>query len=685
MDLRSCCLALLLPTVAAGSTVAARPFDVRDLVALDRVSAPTLSPDARYALFALREADVEANKAATSLWIRDLRSRDARPPQRFTAEGFSVNSPAFSPDGAFVYFLSAKSGSMQLWRQPVAGGEAQQVSDYPLDVGSYRLSPQGDAVALGFEVFTDCGADLGCTRQRLDAKPKASGQLHDKLFVRHWDTWKDGRRNQLFVAPIAGEGKAGVPVLVSRGIDGDVPSKPFGGSDDYAFSPDGKSLAFSVRIAGRSEAWSTNFDIYLAEIGGASVPVNLTADNRAWDAGPVFSADGRTLYYRAMRRPGFEADRFALMALDLGSRQRREIAPSWDRSADGIALSADGRTIYTTSDDLGTHPLFAIDIASGKARRVVPGGTLGGFAVSGDTLLYTRSHLDAPGQLFVARADGSRERQLTQLNDERLKGVAMGGYQQFQFKGWNDETVYGYVVRPANYEKGRKYPVAFLIHGGPQGSFGDNFHYRWNAQTYAGAGFAVVMIDFHGSTGYGQAFTDSISRDWGGKPLVDLQKGWAAAQAQFDFLDGSRACALGGSYGGYMVNWIAGQWPEAFRCLVSHAGVFDTRMMGFNTEELWFTEWENGGTPWQVPENYERHNPLHHVDKWKAPILVIHGQLDYRVLVEQGLAAFGAAQRRGIPSQLLYFPDENHWILKPQNSIQWHDTVNAWLQRHTAQ
>ena len=280
---------------------------------------------------------------------------------------------------------------------------------------------------------------------------------------------------------------------------------------------------------------------------------------------------------------------------------------------------------------------------------------------------------------------GATLRAITPSAGEVLQDVSFGDFEQFTFKGWNNETVHGYVVKPWNYEPGKKYPVAFLIHGGPQGSFGNGWSYRWNPQTYAGQGFAVVMIDFHGSTGYGQAFTDSISGDWGGKPLEDLQKGWAAAQEKYSFLDGDRACALGGSYGGYMVAWIAGNWPDGFDCLVNHAGVVDTRIMGFNTEELWFTEWENGGTPVLQPEAYEQFNPIRHVGKWQSPMLVIHGQLDYRVLVEQGLAAFSAAQRQGVPSQLLYFPDENHWILKPHNSVLWHDTVNAWLKRWTAE
>ncbi|KFN47940.1 alpha/beta hydrolase family protein [Arenimonas metalli] len=685
MTLRPALIALLLPALLPAASQAARPFDARDMVTLDRVSSPTLSPDGRKLVVAVREVDFEANKASTGLWIEDLLARDAAPPVRFTAEGFSVNSPAFSPDGAHVYFLSAKSGSQQLWKQGVAGGDAVQVTDFPLDVGSYKLAPDGQSVAVSFEVFPDC-ADLACTKVRLDEKAaaKTTGVLYDKLFVRHWDTWMDGRLNQLFVARFGADGKAsGEPVRVSAGVPGDIPSKPFGDASEYAWAPDGQSIVYSVRAADRGEAWSTNFDLHRVWVRARRAPQNLTASNPAMDTGPVFSADGKTLYYRAMKRPGFEADRLALMAMDLASGKTREIAPDWDRSASSITLSADGKSIYTTTQDLGTYPLYRVEIATGAATKVVAGGTLAGFDLVGDTLAYVVSDLDTPGQAFVARADGSAARQVTRANEEALKDLAFGEFEQFSFKGWNDETVYGYVVKPVGYEEGKQYPVAFLIHGGPQGSFGDNFHYRWNAQTYAGQGFAVVMIDFHGSTGYGQAFTDSISQDWGGKPLEDLQKGWAFAQQKYSFLDGDRACALGGSYGGYMVAWIAGNWPDAFKCLVNHAGVVDTRIMGFNTEELWFTEWENGGTPVQVPQNYEQFNPINHVSKWKSPMLVIHGQKDYRVLVEQGLAAFGAAQRNGVESQLLYFPDENHWILKPHNSVQWHDAVNDWLKRWT--
>jgi dipeptidyl aminopeptidase/acylaminoacyl peptidase len=464
-----------------------------------------------------------------------------------------------------------------------------------------------------------------------------------------------------------------------------VPSKPFGDESEYAFSPDGKTVYFGARIAGKSEPWSTNFDLYAVPVDASAQPRNLTAANPAWDANPLPSADGKTLYYLAMKRPGFEADRFGLMALDLASGKTREVNPDWDRSAGSIQLSADGKTVFATADDNGQHPLFGIDTSSGKVRQVVGEGHIGGYDIAGNTLVFARDHLRSPSQLFQTTVKGGKARQLTDRNAEKLKEVVFGEREFFDFQGWNNERVQGYVVKPWNYEQGKKYPVAYLIHGGPQGAYGDDFHYRWNPQTYAGLGFAVVAVNFHGSTGYGQAFTDSISGDWGGKPLEDLQKGWAAALAKYSFLDGERACALGASYGGYMINWIAGHWQQPWKCLVNHDGVFDTRMMGYSTEELWFSEWENGGTPYDKPENYEKFNPANHVAKWKVPMLVIQGGMDFRIPLEQSLGAFTALQRRGIESQLLHFPDENHWVLKPQNSVQWHETVNAWLKRWTAQ
>ncbi|MEJ1096076.1 MULTISPECIES: S9 family peptidase [unclassified Pseudoxanthomonas] len=688
MNLRLAVLPFCL--LAALPAYAERGFDVRDLAALERVSSPVLSPDGSQVIFAKRQVDAAVAKATTGLWTRNLRTRDMAPPKQLTPEGWNVNSPSFSPDGKTVYFLSAKSGTQQLYAMPVAGGTPRVLTNYPLDIGSYKISPDGARVAFSADTFAECKVDFACTKKKLDdnAARKSTGVVYDQLFVRHWDTWADGRRSRLFVAALP-TGKAkpvASAVSLTDSLDGDAPSKPFGDASEYAWSPDGQFLVAGVRVAGKGEAWSTNFDLYRLSADGKAAPANLTASNPAWDAGPAFSADGKTLYYRAMKRPGFEADRFALMAMDIASGQVREIAPKWDRSADGIVVSGDGKTIYTTAQDNGEHPLFAVDIATGEVKKVVAEGSISAFEIAGGTLAFTRNTLKSGDQLFTADLEGASPRPITQSAEEVLKDVAFGDFEQFQFKGWNNETVHGYVVKPWNYVEGQKYPVAFLIHGGPQGSFSNGWSYRWNPQTYAGQGYAVVMIDFHGSTGYGQAFTDAISQHWGDRPLEDLQKGWAAAQKKYSFLDGGNACALGASYGGYMINWIAGNWHTpstgAWKCLVNHDGVFDTRTMGYVTEELWFTEWENGGTPYQVPKNYEKFNPVNHVAQWRTPMLVVQGEKDYRVPVDQGLSAFTALQRKGIESKLLYFPDENHWVLKPQNSILWHDTVNGWLKQH---
>ncbi|KLJ01054.1 S9 family peptidase [Luteimonas sp. FCS-9] len=696
--LLSLCLLAALPAAAQE-----RGLDVRDLVKLDRVSAPLLTSDGRHLVFAQRTLDFDSGKATTALYARNLVTRDLAPPKRITPEGWNVNSPALSADGGTVYFLSAKNGTSQVYAMPLAGGTPQQLTDVAVDIGTFQVSPDGSRAAFSADTFGDCAADLACTRRKLGEQKdaKASGVVYDQLFVRHWDTWKDGTMSRLFVADLPAARAQPVATVRALGhsLEGDIPSKPFGGAEDYTWAPDGRSIVASVKVAGREAPWSTNFDLYRIDATGDAAPVNLTASNPAWDAGPVFSEDGATLFYRAMKRPGFEADRYAVMAMDVASGQAREIAPQWDRSPSSLQPSPDGRTLYVAAQDTGEYPLFRVDVETGAVTRLIGDGSISSFAVAGDTIAFTRNDLRSGDTLYTTSLQdlgmagigaGSALRQITPTAAERLPGVAFGDYEQFSFKGAGNETVHGYVVKPWNYREGQTYPVAFLIHGGPQGSFGNGWSYRWNPQTYAGQGYAVVMIDFHGSTGYGQAFTDAISGDWGGKPLEDLQKGWAAAQDKYAFLDGDRACALGASYGGYMINWIAGNWFERggrspWKCLVNHDGVFDTRSMGYVTEELWFTEWENKGTPFDQPKNYERFNPVNHVANWKVPMLVVQGEKDYRVPVDQGLSTFTALQRKGIESKLLYFPDENHWVLQPHNSVLWHDTVNDWLKQHIGQ
>lgn len=705
MKVLAAAVSLLLCAQASASVP--HPFGIHDLVMLDRVSDPQISPDGKRVAYQVRETDYEKNKGKNGIWLLDLTNPKAES-VRLTDAAFNAMTPRWSADGSAVYYQDKG----QIWRQEVAGAfdshakdgkvlgvpyhaefdhrrPAVQASKLALDVNAYKFSADGKQVLLALDIQEACAKDadpIACTKKHADdkEKSKASGRVYDKLFVRHWDAWADGSRSQLFVAAVDAAGKIGAPKLLSQGIDGDVPSKPFGGDDEFAFSADGKTTYFSVRIAGTSEPWSTNFDIYSVPSDGSAAPKNLTQANLAWDTAPVASADGKTLYYLAMKRPGFEADRFAIMAMDLTSGATREIAPQWDRSAGGLKLSADGKTLFVTADENGEHPLFAVDVASGKATKIAGEGAVHDYAVQGDTIVFSRATLKTPADLFRVAARGGKVAELTNQNSTKMAFVDTGAFEPFTFKGANGDSVQGYVVKPVGFDKSKKYPVAFLIHGGPQGAFGNDWSYRWNPQTYAGQGFAVVMINFHGSTGYGQAFTDSISGDWGGKPLEDLQKGWAAAQEKYTFLDGGRACALGASYGGFMVYWIAGKWNQPWKCLVDHDGVFDNRMMGYSTEELWFSEWENKGTPWDKPENYEKFNPVNYVKDWRVPMLVIHSEKDFRIPVEQGLAAFTALQRRGIPSELLTFPDENHWVLKPQNSVLWHDTVNAWLKKWTA-
>lgn len=683
-------LAALLPLAAAPVCVAApadsaappirTAFTIDDLVMMRRLADPQVSPDGRYVVFQLRETDLQANKGRTHLWLIDLKSTDRAVRQLTTGE--SDTSPRWSADGRFIYFLATRSGSSQVWRLPAGAGEAMQVTDYPLDVGSLGISPVGGRLAVTMEVFPDCG-ELRCSRERLDAVAKSSstGQLYDRIFVRHWDRWANGTRSHLFTALLRPDGTAGPPVDVSAPLDADVPSKPDGDSSEYTFSPGGGRIVFTARVAGRAaEPMSTNFDIFESPVDASTPPRNLTAANPAWDTQPVFLPNG-DLAYRAMDRAGFESDRFHVVIRSGRTGVIRQLTEKWDRSAASLAVLPDGR-LLATADDLGQHALYAIDTTTGRPTRLVGTGQVTDVAVGRNEILIGWAALDAPVDLYTLNPKGGTPQRLTAVNADLLQERAMSPYEQFSFAGAGGETVHGYVMKPYGFEANHRYPIAFVVHGGPQVSFANEWSYRWNPEVFAGAGYAVVFIDFHGSPGYGQSFTDSISGDWGGKALLDLQTGLAAALEKYPWLDGNRACSLGGSYGGFMQNWIAGQWPDRFRCLVTHAGIFDQRMMAYSTEELWFMDWEFGGPYDEKAENYEKVNPVNFVTKWRTPNLFIIGALDYRVPYTQGLAAFTALQRRGVESKLLYFPDENHWILKPANSVLWYHTVLGWLDSH---
>ena len=653
----------------------ARPFTPADMVGLNRIGAPAVSPDGKWLAYQLRSTDLAANRGRTDLYLLAIDGPDRTPRKIASLADKNEGSPVFSPDGSALYFQSDASGDDQLWRVALSGGDPVQISRAPGGISGFLLSPDGANVALWAD--RPVGAKT-LDDQKADAPADAgSGRVYDQLFVRHWDKWSDGQRSQIFVMPVAG----GPAVSVMGDLVGDAPSKPFGGAEEIAWSRDGRTLFFALREAGRIEPLSTNLDIFSAPADGSAAPTNLTDANDATDTMPAVSPDGKWLAYAAMKRPGYESDRLVLTLRNIATGETRALTEGWDRSVGSIAWASDGASLLVTANDVLDNPVFRVDMASGKVTRLTDRGHAGSVVpLPRGGFVYAMDSIQSPADFWKMPARGKPVR-LTRVNADLLAGVDDVLVERYSFEGANGDTVWGQIVKP----KGAtgKLPVAFLVHGGPQGSFNDSWSYRWNPKAFAAHGYAAVIVDFHGSTGYGQAFTDSINKDWGGKPLEDLKLGLAAAAARDGQVDAGNACALGASYGGYMMNWIAGQWPDGFKCLVQHDGVFDARAMAYETEELWFDEWEHGGPYYEHPQEFEKWNPVNHVGAWKTPMLVVTGEKDFRIPYTQGLAAFTALQRRDIPSKLLVFPDENHWVLKPRNSLQWYGEALAWLDRWT--
>lgn len=659
---------------AIPSHAGAHPFTVDDMLSFERVGDPTASPDGKLVAFTVSKPDLQANKLRSDVWLASVDGAHVR---RVTSDPAADHGARFAPDSKSLFFLSRRSGSSQVWRIAVDGGEATQVTSLPIDVEGVLPFPDGKRFLLLMAVYPDA-ATLDETAKRDDAKEKGKTNVraYDALPVRHWDAWDEGKRTHLFVWS---ETQKGEPIDLLKGIPYDAPPGPFGGVEQIAIAPSGAEVVFTSKMIGRDSAWSTNSDVWVVPADGSAKPRSLTSTNPAEDSQPVFSPDGSKLAYLAMARAGFEADRKRVVVIDWKTKTPTTLTEAWDRSPDEIAWSRDGRTIFATADNLGRHSLFAI-AAAGKVTTLVDQGNTSHVTVAGNRLVWSHDSLRSPAELFSSDLEGRGAKAITHINDARVADVAWGDAEQISFTGAKGDKVYAWIVKPPGLKAGAKVPVAFLIHGGPQGSFGDHFHYRWNPQAFVGRGYAAIMVDFHGSTGYGQAFTDAIRGDWGGAPFEDLMKGLDAALAHDKALDEAHMAALGASYGGYMINWINGK-TDRFKALVCHDGNLDETMAYYDTEELWFPEWEHGGTPWDNPDGYAKQSPISLVKNWKTPTLVVHGGRDYRVVETQGLATFTALQRRGVPSRFLHFPEENHWVLKPLHSKRWHDEVLSWIDR----
>jgi len=673
-------LALLAATAATltAAPVFARPMTATDLQSMHRMGSPAVSPDGRYAVFTLSDTDFNANKRKNRLMLLDLSKAGSAP--RPIAGAEKGHDPMFTDDGA-LWFLMEAGEHDQLFQMPI-GGAPVQVSSFTDDISGFKVAPNSSRLVVWADRDLRC-ADLTCAG--LPPKPETgSGRTYDQTFIRHWDTWAEpGVRSRLFGFAIADGKLSGAGAALTGSLVGDTPSKPFGGGEEVAFSPDGSTVYFALREAGRIEPLSTNLDIFQAPSDGSAAPVNLTDPNDATDTLPTVSPDGKTLAYVAMARPGYESDRQVVQLRDIASGDTRALTQAWDRSVGSIEWAPDGKSLLVTAEDTLEGPVFSVDVANGKVTRLTKDGSFGNVhALANGGAVATMNSILAPDDLY--RIAKGKVTQITAVNKELLSELDPVKLNKFSFTGANNDTVWGWTLKPANTTA--KLPISFLVHGGPQGSFNNSWSYRWNPRLFTAPGYAAVSVDFHGSTGYGQAFTDAIHQNWGGWPLEDLQKGLAYATAHDPQLEEDNACALGGSYGGYMMNWIEGRWPDRFKCIVQHDGVFDARAMAYETEELWFDEWEHGSHPYyEAPAEFEKWNPVNFVTNWKTPQLVITSENDFRIPYTQGIAAFTALQRRGIPSRLLIFPDENHWVLKPKNSIQWYDEVFAWEKKWLGQ
>jgi dipeptidyl aminopeptidase/acylaminoacyl peptidase len=664
---------LLLALVPALVLAQKRPFDPAALLQIQRISDPQLSPDGKTVAFEVSVPDLAQNKSQHSVWSVPL---EGGSPSRLADR---ASRPRWSPDGKRIYYVSTVSDLSQIWSMNPDGTGIAPITRLSTEADGEIVSADGKYIVVTSRVYPDCTAATGkfddaCNKQHLDAESqsKVKARLITGLLYRHWNEWEGDRRSHLLSISLA-DGKVTDLSPGSR----EVPPFSLGGPDDYAISPDGAEVSFAMNTD-EVPAAGTNNDLFVVSIQGGT-PHKITANPGA-DNSPAYSPDGKYLAYRSQARAGYESDKWRLVVLDRATGKLNIPTDAIDRSVDSFTWSPDSKRLFFTAPDRGHQAIQFVALEGGVARVAVTGNnTLDDmqFTADGKTIVFTRQSGDGPVEICKAMSSGGAAIALTHLNDNLLGQYQLTSLEDFWVTGAENTQVQSFLVKPPNFDPKQKYPVLLLVHGGPQGDWGQSWTYRWNAQAFAGAGYVVVMPNPRGSVGYGQKFTDDINQDWGGKPFDDLMA-VTDYVAKLPYVDADRMAAAGGSYGGYMIDWMLGH-TNRFKCLITHDGVYDLREEAASTEELWFPMWEFGGMPWDNPETYDKWSPSHFVKEFLTPTLVIHGELDYRIPYSQALELYTALQVRKVPSELLLFPDEGHWVLKPQNSALWYKTFLDWV------
>jgi dipeptidyl aminopeptidase/acylaminoacyl peptidase len=672
--MRRICITVLTGTltvgIAASAAAGERPLRFEELAKVARVGGFDVSPDGRWIAYAVGTPVVSENLTRSAIWIAPSRGGE---PRRLTAGDKRDSDPAFSPDGRRVAFLSNRDGSSQVWTVDLAGGEPARATSLLTEVNGFKWSPDGKWFLVTSDVFPEC-TDLACLDRRTKerAKSPTKARVAERLLFRHWDSWKEGLRTHVW--KLAADGGSAVDLTPG---DRDAPPFAVGGSLDFDVSPDGREFVYASN-PDPVEALSTNSDLWLEPFAGGK-PRNLTAANPAFDGSPKFSPDGKWIAYRSQTRPGCESDRFRLTLYDRSSGATRSLTEAFDAWVEDFSWAPDSRSIYFLSEVKARGGVYRVPIAGGPPVELWRNGTAAKLAVSrdGSQVFFSASSLTRPSEIFAIHPGGKvAARSVARANDAHLASLQLGEVSERWAKSADGRDLQAWLVKPPDFDPTKKYPAVLLIHGGPQSAWNDAWSFRWNPQVFAAYGYVVYAPNPRGSTGFGQEFVDQISRDWGGRVYEDLMR-QADDLESLPYVDRTRIGAAGASYGGYMVAWILGH-TNRFKTLVCHDGVVETRSMALETEELWFPKWDFGGWPWES-DLYEKWNPMRFAEKFQTPTLVVTSEKDYRVPFGQGLQLFTALQVRGVPSKILTFPDEGHWVLKPGNSRVWHATVMDWL------